>query len=118
MLHGQAQAALWLEEILGLKLTPMQRPALERQSYFECQGYGKNLRYALWLDGGWLNFVAEGLDQTDGPSKPLLTIEDGAKGFEVVCKLIAAMERSGIKRVELPLQLGEPPNPDCWVIVS
>jgi hypothetical protein len=47
-----ARAALWLEKVLGLQLTPIQRPGLARQWYFECQGYGKNLEHRLWLDGG------------------------------------------------------------------
>jgi hypothetical protein len=82
------------------------------------EAYGQNLRYELWIDGGFLFFSAAGLDQAqaDEPSKPLLTIADGYEGFRTVCKLIAALERSGVTEICLPLRLGEPGHPDCWVI--
>jgi hypothetical protein len=39
-------------------------------------------------------------------------------GFEVVCRLISALERSGTTEIRLPLQLGEEGHPDSWLITS
>ena len=79
----------------------------------------ERLQYHLWLDGGFLFFQAAGLDQAcDESSKPLLTIAAGAKGFEVVCRLIAALERSGVTEIRLPLQVGELGMADAWLLAS
>jgi hypothetical protein len=111
------RAARWLEKVLALETVPINRPATARRWFFQMDAYGERLQYHLWTDGGFLFFQAAGLDQPcDESSKPLLTIAAGAKGFEVVCRLIAALERSGVKRIELPLQLGEEGMVDSWRI--
>ena len=112
-----ARACAWLVETVGLQsVGGIRREALARQWCFEAELFGEHLRYALWLDGGWVNLRCEGLDQVDASAKPLLTIAAGAKGFEVVCRLIAELERSGVKRIELPLQLGQEGMVDSWLI--
>ena len=100
----------------GLETTRIARPALARQCFCETELFGRFLRYYINLDGGWAHLNCEGLDQIDGPKKPLLVVAAGPAGFKVICELIAALERSGTTQVHLPMQIGQPPNPDSWVI--
>jgi hypothetical protein len=114
-----ARAARWLERTLALETVPINRPATARRWFFQLEAFGERLRYNLWTDGGYLFFQAAGLDQAcDEPSKPLLMVAAGAKGFETCSKLIASLERSGVREIKLPMQVGEPGMPDCWVIAS
>jgi hypothetical protein len=114
-----ARAARWLEKTLALETVPINRPATARRWFFQMDAFSERLQYHLWVDGGFLFFQVAGLDQPcDESSKPLLTIGAGAKGFEVVCRLIAALERSGVKRIELPMEIGEPGMADNWLIAS
>jgi hypothetical protein len=47
----------------------------------------------------------------------LLTIGDGPDGWQTICRLVAALERSGIKSLTpKPIELGTPGLPDSWVI--
>jgi hypothetical protein len=112
-----ARAARWLENTCALETIPINRPATARRWFFQMDAYGERLQYRLWIDGGFLFLQAAGLDQVcDESSKGLLTVGAGAEGFRTVCKLIAALERSGIKEIRLPLQLGEVGMADSWVI--
>jgi hypothetical protein len=111
-----ARACAWLQDVVGLEATRIARPALARQCFFQTELFGQHLRYALWIDGGWANLSVEGFDQVDAPTKPLLTVAAGAEGFRTVCKLIAGLERAGVKAIRLPLQLGEVGMDDCWVV--
>jgi hypothetical protein len=111
-----AQACAWLQDVLGLEATGIRRPGLARRCYFETELFGKYLSYHLHLDGGWCFLNVEGYDQTDVPAKPLLRIADGTEGLKILCCLVRDLERSGIKRIELPLRLGQDGMVDSWLI--
>jgi hypothetical protein len=112
-----SRAARWLQDVLGLEATGIRRPGLARRCYFETELFGQNLRYAVWLDGSWANVVVEGFDQTaDAPARPLLTIGATSEGFRTICKLITSLERSGVREIRLPLQVGTPGMLDSWLI--
>jgi hypothetical protein len=107
-----------MQDVLGLEAVGINRPALARQCFFQTELFGQHLWYGIYLDGGWAHLHVEGYDQVDARDKPLLTIADGAEGLRTICQLVAALERSGVKEIRLPLQVGEPGHPDCWTIAS
>jgi hypothetical protein len=46
----------------------------------------------------------------------LLTIGATSEGFRTVCKLVRDLERSGIREIRLPMEIGEEEMADSWLI--
>jgi hypothetical protein len=114
-----ARAARWLERTLALETVPINRPATARRWFFQMEAFSERLQYRLSIDGGYLFFQAAGLDQAcDESSKPLLTIGATSEGFRTTCRLIAALERSGVKAIRLPMEIGTPGMADSWLLAS
>jgi hypothetical protein len=113
-----AQACAWLQDVLGLEATGIRRPGLARSCYFETELFGKHLSYSVHLDGGWAYLRVEGYDQTDGAPSTLLMVADGTEGLKVLCRLVRDLERSGVREIKLPMEIGEPGQVDNWLIVN
>jgi hypothetical protein len=75
---------------------------------------GRWLAFRIVLDGGWIVLSAQRMDSGD-PEESLLTAADGPSGWQTVCRLLAALERSGIKELRKPIELGDFGR-DAWVI--
>ena len=63
-----------------------------------------------------LPFLNAGSSSSDSLER-LVGVGDGPDGWATICRLVAALERSGLTALTpKPIQLGEPGLPDSWVI--
>ena len=76
---------------------------------------GKWLAFRIALRGGWVWLSACPMDSASEPEL-LLNVGDGEAGWKTVCRLVLALERSGISSLERPIELGGGSAPDGWVI--
>ena len=113
---AMVRAAVWLENRAGLDTLAIGRDGLAPKDSCLLEMSGRQLFYSILLDGGWVAVSVQSMDTGDSPEK-LMTVGDGADGWQMVCRLVAALERSGITTLTpKPIQLGEPGSPDCFVI--
>jgi hypothetical protein len=113
---AMVRAAVWLENRAGLETLSIGRGALDRKDSCTLELSGRQLSYCVYMDGGFVFLSAQSLDSCD-PLERLLGVGDGPEGWKTICRLIAVLERSGISSLTpKPIQLGQPPGPDCWVI--
>ena len=109
--------ALWCDQTLGLEILSVGRcSGLER---YECalEMTGKYLAYSIVLDGGFI-FVSspQSMDLGEEPLEPLFSIGDTSEGWPIVCRFLAALERSGLTSLkEKPIQIGSG-GKDSWLI--
>jgi hypothetical protein len=68
----------------------------------------------ITLDHDWILFSVALLHRGDPPER-LLGVADDAESWQVVCRMIAAMERSGLRSLEKPIEIGDG-GPNSWVI--
>ena len=69
-----------------------------------------------FADGGFVFLSVQPMDCGDCMER-IVGVGDGPDGWQTICRLVAALERSGITSLTpKPIQLGEPGLPDCWVI--
>jgi hypothetical protein len=82
--------------------------------------------YALEIAGQWLCYsvaihgseVRTGASLVDSISQPqtLLRTPDAESGWELVFRFISALEKYGVRSLVRPILVGEPGQPDAWVI--
>ena len=112
---AMARHAIWLERVAGVSVESIGRAALDRKDSFTLEASGRHLAYRLKTDGGWI-FVSA-CPMNTGDSEFLVSMADGKAGWNACSRLILALERSGITKLQpRPLELGEPGSKDCWVI--
>jgi hypothetical protein len=113
---AMVRAAVWLENRAGLETLNIGRGALDRKDSCTLELSGRHLFYSVLLDGGFVFLSAQPMDCGDSLEK-LVAVGDGPTGWQTICHLIVALERSGITCLTpKPIQLGEPGSPDCFVI--
>jgi hypothetical protein len=108
------RCALFLEDTLGMDVLNIGRSALDRKDSCTLEACGRHLSYVILLDGGWVFLSATPLDSLSEPES-LLSVADG-EGWPTICKLVKALERSGITSLQRPIEIGEGGNPDSWII--
>ncbi len=114
--HGvaaQVQAAAWLTQVLGLEVISFGRPAVSKHYACKLELTGRFLLYDLTLDHDWLNFSAALLDRAD-PLEELFHVADNGQGWQDVCRVVAAMERSGLRSLERPFHVGSESGPNSF----
>ena len=113
---AMVKAAIWLETRAGLATYYIGRGGLDRRDSCTLELAGRHLFYTVLLDGGFLFLSVQPMDGGDSPGR-LIGVGDGSGGWQTICHLIVALERSGITCLTpKPIQLGEPGMADCWVI--
>ena len=113
---AMVRAAVWLENRAGLETLNIGRGALDRKDSCTLELSGRHLFYSVLLDGGFVFLSAQLMDGGDSLQK-FLAVGDGPSGWETICHLIIAFERSGLKSFsQRPIELGKPGSPDCFVI--
>jgi hypothetical protein len=112
---GMLRSALWLDSVVGLEVLNIGRPAQGREDcVLELCGSQLHIRAAL--KGGWIWVSAASLDAGES-TEPICNFPDSPTGWCDVRRLIAALERSGIKSLDpRPIKIGESGSPDCYVI--
>ena len=112
---AMVKCATWCDRRLGLDVAAIGRSGLDRKDTCTLQMSGRNLFYSVTLDGGFIFFYAQPMDTGD-PLEQLVSVGDTKDGWDVVSKLLQALEHSGIAKLQpRPLVLGEV-GPDCIVI--
>ena len=110
------RAAVSLEDRAGLETLQIGRGGLEPKGSCTLEMFGRYLFYLMFLDGGFVAVSVQLMDSGDSLEK-LMTVSDSSDGWRTVCRLVLALERSGLKSLkERPIQLGEPGSPDCFAI--
>jgi hypothetical protein len=112
---AMVRAALWCERVLGLELLGIGREGLAPRESCVLEMCGRCLFYSILLDGGFVFLSAQPMDSGDSLEK-LVTVGDCADGWRTVCRLVEALEHSGITSLHpRPLELGEM-DPNGFVI--
>lgn len=109
------RAALWLEQTLGLETLMIGREGFDRKDSCTLTSCGRHLLYSIKLDGGFVFVSAQLMDGPADSLESLLTVGDCANGWTHLCRLVSALERSGCRSLQRPIELGET-GPDSWVI--
>jgi hypothetical protein len=110
---GMLRSALWLDSVCGLEVLSMGRSAIDKD---DCvlELCGTQLHVRVALRGGWVWLSACGLDE--GPPEAICNFPDGPQGWSDCRRLIANLERSGIKSLKTrPIQIGDE-GPNAYLI--
>ena len=97
-----------------LEVLSIGRGADEPEGSCTLEVAGGHLFYAVTVGGGSVSVSAQVLDR--GGLEYLVRLADNADGWRTVCQLIAGLERGGVRSLQRPIRIGEPGNPDSWVI--
>jgi hypothetical protein len=114
--HGvgaQVYAAAWLARTCGLEVESFGRTGLARKDTCLLEMSGKHLAYTVLLDGGWIFIGAQEMDR--GDAQVLVTVADGPEGWQTTCRLISTLERSGLRSLVRPFQVGGDSGPGAFV---
>jgi hypothetical protein len=111
---GMVKCGCWLEDQVGVEVMSIGREALDRKDSCTLIAAGKSLCYSVMLDGGFIFLSVCLMDKGDRPQQ-LLSVGDCSKGWETIARLIGALERSGCRSLQRPIEIGES-GPDSWVI--
>ena len=111
------KAARWLNMACGLEILSLGRvTGLERADCI-LELVGSQLLLRLELRGTWIWLSAYGLDEGGSEPEAICNFGDTPQGWLDVCKLVQALERSGVKSVrDRPVKIGETGSRDCYVI--
>ena len=100
---------------LGLEVETFGRPADAKHYDCELVLSGRHLQYTVRLDHQWILFGIALLDRGDLP-ETLLSVGDNGENWQDICRLIAAMERSGLRSLQRPIEFGGGTGPNGFVI--
>jgi hypothetical protein len=106
-------AAAWMSHTLGLEVLSFGRPAVSKHYACKLELTGRFLLYDITLDHDWLNFSVALLDRADPPEE-LFHVADGPQGWQDVCRVVAAMERSGLRSLVRPFHVGSESGPNSF----
>jgi hypothetical protein len=110
------RSALWLDLTCGLQVLSIGRVSGLERADCVMELNGSQLLVRVSLMGGWVWLSAVGLDEGEQP-QPICNFGDTPEGWRDVCKLVQALERSGITSLkERPIHIGEGGTPDSYVI--
>ena len=117
--HGvsaQIRVAIWAERRLGLDISAIGRSGFDRKDTCTLQLGGKNLFYSITIDGGFTFFYAQQMDTGD-PLEHIVTVGDTRDGWDILCRLLEALEHSGISSLHpRPLHVGSETGAGAFVI--
>ena len=82
---------------------------------YELQTAGKFLLYVVSIQGTAVLVAASLLDSTD-PPQVLLKTQDVEAGWELIFRFVSALEKYEVRSLQRPILVGEPGQPDAWVI--
>ncbi|MGA7394652.1 MAG: hypothetical protein WCC08_22525 [Terrimicrobiaceae bacterium] len=106
----------WFEDVLGTEKCFSGRGGLDPKCSWTLHLCGRKLFYSIVLDGGFVFVSVQPMDSGE-PLETLLVVGDCSEHWRQVCRLIQALERSGIESLKSrPIELGTPGSPDSWVI--
>jgi hypothetical protein len=111
---AQLQVAVWLTNTVGLEVLSFGRSACAK--HYECELVltGRFLEYVVRLDHDRVFVLVALMDKGD-PLEDLFAVPDSGEGWQNAARVIAAMERSGIKSLERPFQIGSELGPGAFV---
>ena len=106
--------ASWLMRVLNLQVEFFGRPAVSKH-FFDCElsMSGRHLLYIIRLDHSWIVLFAQLLDKGDA-AEHLVGLSDNGEGWQHLCRLIAAMERSGLRSLTRPFHVGSDSGPNAF----
>jgi hypothetical protein len=109
------KAALWLDTTCGLEVLSLGRATGLERADCVMEIVGSQLLLRIELRGTWIWLSAYGLDEGGAP-EAICNFGDTPQGWRDVCKLVQALERSGIKSLkERPIHIGDT-GPNAYVI--
>jgi hypothetical protein len=113
-IRAMIDAAVWFEDQFGMETIALGRSAVDDA---DC---------ALEIGGAWLLFrialhgdeirTAATLMDGDGTYQTLLRSRDDEVGWQTARRLCSALERHAVKSLTRPIAVGEPGDPDAWLI--
>jgi len=110
---GMVRSAAWLDCVVGLEVLSIGRSATDRE---DCvlELCGSQLLIRVALQGGWVWLAVCSLDEGE-PPEPICNFSDTPQGWIDVRRLVAALERSGVRSLrERPIVIGQPGQPDSY----
>ena len=110
------QSALWLDMTCGLEVLNIGRVSGLERANCTMELSGTQLSIRVSVMGGWVWVSAIGLDEGEQP-EAICNFPDTSQGWRDVCKLVQALERSGVKSLQpRPVRIGEPGTRDAYCI--
>ena len=76
---------------------------------------GRWLAYTVSLRGAEVHLSAVPMDSPAAPEF-IVRLADSAGGWDTLRRLIASMGRHEVRSLQRPIEVGEPGEPDAWVI--
>ena len=103
------RAALFLDVQLDIEILGIGRSGLDRKDSCTLEAVGKHLTYFVILDGGFVFLRAQVLDSCRPPEE-LFSTGDTKEGWQLICKLIRALERNDVRSLQRPIEAGSGPS--------
>ena len=111
---GMLRSGLWLNSVCGLEVLSVGRSATGKE---DCamEIVGSQLLIRAALQGGWIWLSAASLDEGES-TEPICNFPDSPQGWSDLRRLVANLERSGIKSLKTrPIQIGDE-GPNAYLI--
>lgn len=113
-LPGMIQAGARLElEFPAMVTTSV--GSRDRKDAYTLELVGDFLQYTVQIDGGWVFVKAALADSVDAPEL-LLKEADTANGWDVARRLVASLERNGVRSLSRPIESGYGDGAENWII--
>ena len=112
MIGAGARLELEFENLIVVSIG---RPAVGDEDY-EMQIYGSWIAFRITLRASGVILGAALMDSAEAGWDLLLRTTDDGPGWDTVLRLAASLERNGVRSLRRPIAVGEPPDPDAWVI--
>ena len=107
---GMVRAALWLDVQLGIETLGIGRGAFDRKDSCTLEASGKHLAYWVMIDGGCIFLRVQLLDAPCCALDELMNAPDTKEGWELICKVVQALERNNVKSLQRPIEAGTGPS--------
>jgi hypothetical protein len=91
-------------------------PAEGAEGEYSMEAYGAQLAYRITLRDSGVMLGAGLMDSAPAAWDLLLRTTDDGCGWNTIKRLVASLERNGVRSLARPIRVGEVGDPDAWVI--
>jgi hypothetical protein len=105
-IEGMVNSSLWLERTTGVQTLSLGHSAFSRADA-EMELSGASINYWCKLLGGWIWLSVREMDNASDTPDIWFNLPDGPEGWSTLRRFVAALERSGVKKLSpKPIRIG------------